>query len=79
MRIFVTAKPNARENKVEKTKPNHFIVWTTEPPVKGQANFAIIKLLAEYLRIPRLNIEIISGHTSKNKVFEVKCLYTVIP
>ena len=72
MRIFVTAKPNAREDKVEKIDQGHFIVWTTEPPVKGQANFAIIKLLAEYLKTPRLNIQIISGRVSKNKVFEIK-------
>ena len=44
MRIFVQAKPNAREDKVEKIDDTHFIVWTTELPVKRQANFSIIKL-----------------------------------
>ena len=51
MKIFVTAKPNAREDKVEKIDDTHFVVWTTELPVKGQANFAIIKLLAEYFGV----------------------------
>ncbi|MEK7115182.1 MAG: DUF167 domain-containing protein [Patescibacteria group bacterium] len=68
MKIFVTAKPNAREDKVEKIDDTHFVVWTTEPPVKGQANFAIIKLLAEYFGVSRLSIKIISGWTSKQKV-----------
>ena len=68
MKIFVTAKPNAREDKVEKINDTHFVVWTTELPVKGQANFAIIKLLAEYFSVSRLNIKIISGWTSRQKV-----------
>jgi len=72
MKIFVIAKPNAREDKMEKVDESHFIVWTTEPPTKGQANFAIIKLLAEYLKVSRLNIKIVSGFTSKNKIIEIK-------
>lgn len=71
MKIFIIAKPNAREDKVEKINNTHFIVWTTEPPVKGRANFAIIKLLAEYLKISRLKIKIVSGWTSKQKVIEL--------
>lgn len=68
MKIFVTAKPNAREDKVEKVNDTHFIIWTTEAPVKGRANFAIIKLLAEYLGVSRLNIKIVSGWTLKQKI-----------
>ncbi|MBI5123566.1 DUF167 domain-containing protein, partial [Candidatus Roizmanbacteria bacterium] len=46
MKIFIQAKPNAREEKIEKIDETHFIVAVREPPVKGLANAAIRKVLA---------------------------------
>jgi uncharacterized protein (TIGR00251 family) len=37
------------------------------PPVDGAANEELIRLLAKFLGIPRGEINIVSGHTSKNK------------
>lgn len=71
MRIFVKAKPNAREDLVEKIDETHFIIHITEPPVRGRANFAIIKLLATYFNVPTYNIKIISGYTSREKIIGV--------
>ncbi|MEK7668991.1 MAG: DUF167 domain-containing protein [Patescibacteria group bacterium] len=86
MKIFVKAKVKAKENKVIpppqrlwQEKENNgsdqkewFTVWVKEPPVAGKANKAIIKLLAEYLKISTSNITLLSGTSSKNKVFEIK-------
>lgn len=72
MKIFVKAKPLAKEEKIEKVNEMSFIVAVKEPPVKGKANKAIAKRLAEYFNVPSSRVVLISGFSSKNKVFEIK-------
>lgn len=72
MKIFVKAKPLAKEEKVEKIDDNHFIVWVKEPPFKGLANKAIIKVLSDYFLTRSDNIRMISGFASRNKLLEIK-------
>ena len=69
MKINVKAKPNAREEKIEEVGPGEFVVSVKEPPVQGKANLAIIRALSEYFHT--LNIRIVSGYTSRNKIIEV--------
>jgi len=57
MKIFVKAKPNAKSVK--------------EPPRQGRANAAIARALAEYFGVPLSSVRIISGFSSKQKIFEV--------
>ena len=71
MKIFVKAKPSARENIVEKLDEEHFVVSVKEPPVQGRANRAIIEELGDYFGTGVSNISIISGHTSRNKIVEI--------
>ena len=71
MKIFVSIKPNAKINKVEKTDESHFKVWVKESPVDGKANLALMKALAGYFDIAPSRIEIVSGHSSKKKVVEM--------
>ncbi len=70
MRISVRARPNSREEKVEKVE-SEFIVSVKEPPIKGMANQAIIKVVAEYFGVPGSMVRIVSGHTSRQKVVEI--------
>jgi len=86
MRIFVKAKPRAKKEKivlqqvqdnpersrrVEKIGGTHFVVWVKEPPIKGKANKAIAKKLAEYFKVSQSQIVLRAGFSSKNKVFEI--------
>jgi len=71
MRIFVKAKPNSKENKIEKIDDSYFVVSVTEPPVKGMANRAIVKLLAAYFKTSAARIQIVAGAAAKNKVIEL--------
>ena len=78
MKIFVKAKPGAKEDRVIppplKLMPDereYYVVSTKERPVQGQANKAITKLLAEHFNIPRSQIRLVAGNTSKNKVFDI--------
>lgn len=72
MKIFVKAKPKSKENKVEKIDDQHFMVSVKEPPMDNKANLAIIELLSEYFNVSISNVRLISGRTTKNKVFEIK-------
>lgn len=71
MRIFVKAKPRSKEDKIEKINENHFVVFVKEAPEKGKADEAIIKVLAQYFKVNRADISLISGFSSKNKLFEI--------
>ncbi len=72
MRIFVKAKPGAREENIEKLDDNHFIVAVKEPPVQGRANAAIIRALADYFGLATSRLEIVSGRTAREKIVEIK-------
>ena len=41
------------------------------PPVDGKANEALLKFLAERLRLPKAAVSLKSGQTSRRKVLEV--------
>lgn len=71
MHITVTAKPKKKREYVEQISPTHYLVAVKEPTRQGRANQAIIRALAEYFDIAPSEIELISGHTSKTKIFEV--------
>jgi uncharacterized protein YggU (UPF0235/DUF167 family) len=78
MKIFVDAKPWARVEKVEKIAPpenrpteQHFMVAVKEPPLEGKANQAIARALANYFNLPRSRVCLVSGFSSKKKVFEI--------
>ena len=71
MRIIVHAKPLAREEKIEKNNDGSFTVSVTEPPVKGMANRAIIRVLAKYFNMALSQVRLVSGFSSRQKVFEI--------
>lgn len=71
MKIFVSAKPNAKEGSVEKIDSSHFKVSVKEPPRQGAANRAIARALAEYFGVAPSRVRLVSGFASRQKVFEV--------
>ncbi len=71
MKIFVKAKPAAKEEKILKIDETHYAVSVKEPPVNGRANIAIIKTLAVYFNTSPSCVNILSGQTSKQKIVEI--------
>ena len=71
MKIFVKVKPRAKIEKVEKVDERNFTVFVKESPIKGLANQAVTKVLAEYFKVSSSKVKIISGHTSKQKIIEI--------
>jgi uncharacterized protein len=49
-------------------------VKLNSPPVDGEANKELIALLAETLGVSKSDIEIVGGHTNKNKQVKIKNL-----
>jgi len=71
MKIFVKAKPLAKNESVEKIGDYNFVVSVKEPPKDGRANKAIIKALSEYFNVSSFSIRLVSGFSSKQKTFEI--------
>ena len=71
MKISVKVKPNAKEKKIEKLAGGSFLVWVKAKPQDGLANYAVREALADYFGVSRSRVIIISGQTSKKKIFEI--------
>ena len=69
-KINVRVIPRARQNKIT-VEDEKLRVHITAAPVDGAANDAVIKILAEYFDMPKSQIKIIRGATSRNKVVEL--------
>ena len=71
MRISVHATPGARRNHVGGCHDGALRVSVTATADKGRANQAIAKYLGDALGVKASQIELISGQTSRRKVFEI--------
>ncbi|MCM8784033.1 MAG: DUF167 domain-containing protein [Candidatus Omnitrophica bacterium] len=71
MKIFVRAKIQAKEERVEREDETHFQVYVKSPAREGKANQRIIELLSEYFSLPKSRLKIISGFKSRNKLIEI--------
>ena len=71
MKIFVTAKTRAKQPRVELVDQTHVIIFVKELPTEGKANRAITKALARHLGIAQSRLKLVSGFSSKSKIFEL--------
>jgi len=65
--IAVRVIPRAGRSGIAGTRDGALLVRLNAPPVDGAANAELISLLADTLEVPRRNIVITSGATSKRK------------
>ena len=64
--LDVRVIPNSSKNSI--SHEEEFLkVKLTAPAVDNKANKALVEYLSKLLKMPKTSIEIISGHTSKNK------------
>jgi uncharacterized protein (TIGR00251 family) len=84
-RIILKVTPNAHKNSIEELEPSvvksaktlephnygYMRIRVTAPPEDGKANQEVIKLLAEHFKVPKKNVIIVRGQTSRQKLVEV--------
>jgi uncharacterized protein (TIGR00251 family) len=70
-RIAVAVKPKARKAELVKIAQDEYRIAVREPAENGQANEAVISLLAEHLGIPKSKLKIVRGISSRHKLIEM--------
>jgi hypothetical protein len=64
----VRVVPRASKNEISGRHEDAIKIRLTAPPVEGAANEALIAFLAEVLGVGKNKIDILSGHTSRDKM-----------
>lgn len=70
-KINLRVIPRARQNKIDVDEKGIYRVHITAAPVDGAANAAVIKMMAEYFDIPKSQIKMVRGETSRDKIIEI--------
>jgi hypothetical protein len=67
--LNVIVVPKSSNNQVVGAYNNSLKIKVTAAPEKGKANAAVIEVIMDYFHIKKSQIQLISGETSRNKVF----------
>ena len=69
--LSIRIQPRASKNEIVTMESGGLKIRLTAPPVDGAANEALVKFLADTLSIPKSHVEIVSGHTSREKIVRI--------
>jgi len=69
--LSVRIQPRASKNEAVRLENGGLKIRLTAPPVDGAANEALVKFLAHAFSIAKSRVEIVSGHTSRDKIVRV--------
>lgn len=72
MKISVFVKPRSKLESVEPQADGSFVVRVHTPPVDGEANKQVCRLLAKHFNVTKSRVQLVSGPKSKKKIFEIK-------
>ena len=71
IRLEVKVQPRSSRNQIAGEQNGMLKIKLTAPPVDGEANTALVDFIAQFLKIPRKNVNLIKGETSRNKLVEI--------
>ena len=69
--IEILVQPRASREKIGPMHDGRIKIAVTAPPVDGEANAAVIALLAKRLGIARGQVEVIAGASSRRKTIKL--------
>ncbi len=72
IRLHIFIQPKASKNEIIGPHSGLLKIKITAPPVDGKANEGLIEYLSDYFDIPKRNIIIIRGETSRKKTLELR-------
>ncbi len=71
MKYTVTVKPGSSQEKVVVTGEYEITVYLRVKPHDGEANIALVKILAKHFNVSKTSIQIIRGAHSRTKIVEL--------
>ncbi len=72
MLVTIRIKPNSRKGPLIEVETDGLTVFIRERAVDGQANEALVKLLAGHFGVPKTKVRIVRGAASKIKIIEIE-------
>lgn len=70
--LSIRIQPRASKNEAVVMENGGLKIRLTAPPVDGAANEALVRFLADALSIPKSQVAIVSGHTSRDKIVTIE-------
>lgn len=71
-RLTVRVTPRSARDRIDGFDAEGVLhLRVTAPPAEGEANAAVVKLLARALGLPARDVVLVSGTTARKKAFEV--------
>ena len=67
----VLVQPRASRARIGPRHDGRIKIAVTAPPVDGEANAAVVELVAKALGVPRSAVEVIAGVSSRRKTLRV--------
>jgi uncharacterized protein (TIGR00251 family) len=72
--LKIRVQPKASRNQVDGFEEGTLRLRVTAPPTEGKANAGVIALLAKTLGVSKSRLEIVRGHSSRDKVVSIEAL-----
>ncbi|HEU4729677.1 MAG TPA: DUF167 domain-containing protein [Kofleriaceae bacterium] len=69
--VDILVQPRASRAKIGPMHDGRLKIAVTAPPVDGEANAAVIELIARRLGIPRGDVVVIAGASSRRKTLQI--------
>ena len=70
--LAIRVIPGARQNEITDILDDGTIrIRLTAPPIEGKANAALIDYLSKILDVPKSAIDIVAGHTRRDKLVSI--------
>ena len=69
--VTVRLQPRARRDEVVGERGGAIVIRVTAPPVDGRANEALCRLIAKAAGVAPSSVQIVRGHSSRDKVVRV--------
>jgi len=70
--LNIKVLPCSSRNEIVEMPDGLLKVKLTTAPVDGQANKKLVELLSKHFNVPKSEIKIVRGKTSRNKIIQIK-------
>lgn len=70
--LNVRIQPRAKKDEIVGLQDNRLKINLCEAPLEGRANQRLLKVIAGAFRVAKRDVEIVSGHSSRNKRIRVR-------